>query len=74
MREKLDDLINKYDEEGNLECHSAIRELLHKNGIDQCEVSVVIMLHNLYSISVAWIENGKLELFNVKLEVVISET
>lgn len=66
MREEIFEIIERYDEEGDTECHDEIRQLLKDNGIEHCEVSVDEMFdspgYDVYSVSVAWIENGKLEL------------
>lgn len=66
MREKIFEIIERYEEDGNLECHDEIEQLLKDNGIEQYEVSVDDMFdspgYDVWSVSVAWIENGKLEL------------
>ncbi len=66
MRDKIYEIIKKYEEEGDTECTEEIEQLLVENGITQYEISVDDMFdspgYDVYSVSVAWIENGKLEL------------
>lgn len=66
MRDKIYDIIERYEEDGDTECYEEIKDLLESNGINQYEISVDDMFdspgYDVYSVSVAWIENGKLEL------------
>jgi hypothetical protein len=66
MREKIYEIVERYEEEGDLECTEEIRQLLKDNGITQYEVSIDEMFdscgYDVWAVSVAWIENGKLEL------------
>lgn len=66
MKEKIFDIIERYEEDGDLECHIEIEQLLKDNGIEIFKVSVDEMFdspgYDVWSVSVAWIKNGILEL------------
>lgn len=66
MRERIYEIIGKYEADGDLECTDEIKDLLESNGITQYEISIDDMFdspgYDVYSVSVAWIENGTLEL------------
>lgn len=67
MRDKIEKIIEYYNEENDTECYEAIEQCLKENEIDQYEISVDEMFdspgYDVYSVSVAWVEYGKLNLF-----------
>jgi len=67
LKEKLEELIDNFDEDCNVECQQEIEEFMSNNGIDNCKVSVDEMFdspgYDVYSVTVAWVENGIIELF-----------
>lgn len=66
MKEKLFELLDQIDEECDLECHERIKDFLRGFGVEQVEVSVDEMFDScgldVYSVSVAWLENGRVRL------------
>lgn len=66
MRDKIYEIIERYDEENDTECYEEIEKALKENGVEHFEISIDDMFdspgYDVYSVSVAWIENGKLEL------------
>jgi len=66
MRDKIFEIIEKYDEENDAECKEEIEILLKENGISKYEVSIDDMFdspgYDVYSVAVAWIENDELQL------------
>lgn len=66
MGEKLRILLDEIEQDCDLECHQKIRDFLKGLGAEQVEVSVDDMFDSpgwdVYSVSVAWLENGKLQL------------
>ena len=66
MRDKIYEIIERYDENGDTECYEEIENVLKDNGISKYEISIDDMFdspgYDVYSVSVAWIENGELEL------------
>lgn len=66
MKEEILKIINKYDENNDAECKEEIEELLVRNGIQAIEIEIKNTFdspgYDVYSVAVAWIENGKLQL------------
>ena len=66
MKEKLFELLEQINEDKDLECHERIKDFLVSLGAEQVEVSVDEMFDScgldVYSVSVAWIEDGKIRL------------
>ena len=66
MKEEILKIINKYDENNDAECKEEIEELLVRNGIQTIEIEIENTFdspgYDVYSIAVAWTENGKLQL------------
>ena len=66
MKEKLFELLEQINEDNDLECHERIKDFLVSLGAEQVEVSVDEMFDScgldVYSVSVAWIEDGKIRL------------
>ena len=66
MEEEILKIINKYEENDDMECKEEIEELLVRNGIQAIEIEIKNTFdspgYDVYSVAVAWIENGKLQL------------
>ena len=66
MKEKLFELLEEINQNCDTECEQKIRDFLHTLGAEQIEVSVDEMFDScgldVYSVSVAWIEGGKIQL------------
>lgn len=66
MKEEILKIINKYDENNDAECKEEIEELFVRNGIQTIEIEIENTFdspgYDVYSVAVAWIENGKLQL------------
>ena len=66
MKEEILKIINKYDENNDAECKEEIEELLVRNGIQTIEIEIENTFdspgYDVYSVAVAWIEKGKLQL------------
>lgn len=66
MKEEILKIINKYDENNDAECKEEIEELLVRNGIQTIEIEIENTFdspgYDVYSVAVAWVENGKLQL------------
>jgi len=66
MKEEILKIINKYEENNDTECKEEIEELLVRNGIQAIEIEIKNTFgspgYDVYSVAVAWIEKGKLQL------------
>lgn len=66
MKENLFELLEQINQDCDTECEQKIKEFLNSLGAEQVEVSVDEMFEScgldVYSVSVAWLENGKLQL------------
>lgn len=66
VREKLFALLDTIDKECDIECHSRIKDFMKGHGFEDVQVSVDDMFDSpgidIYSVSVAWVENGKAQL------------
>ena len=66
MKEKLFELFEKINQDCDNECEQRIKDFLHKLGAEQAEVSIDEMFEScgldVYSVSVAWLENGRVQL------------
>ncbi len=66
MKEKLFELLELIDQDCDAECEQRIKDFLLALGAEQVEVSVDEMFDScgldVYSVSVAWLENGKVQL------------
>ncbi len=66
MKEEILKIINKYEENNDAECKEEIEELLVRNGIQTIEIEIENTFdspgYDVYSVAVAWVENGKLQL------------
>lgn len=66
MKEKLFELLEQINEERDTECEQRVKDFLHGLGAEQVEVSVDEMFTScgidIYSASVAWLEDGKVRL------------
>ena len=66
MKEEILKIIDKYEENNDVECKEEIEEFLADKNINEVEVSIENTFdspgYDVYSVAVAWIENGKLQL------------
>lgn len=66
VRNNIRNIIKNVEEQGNVECEEEIEEALKLSGIEKFEVSIDDMFdspgYDVYSVSVAWIENGIINL------------
>lgn len=66
MKEKLFELLDSIGKLGDLNCHEEIQNFMEKLGAKDIQVSVDDMFDSpgldVYSVSVAWLENGKIQL------------
>lgn len=66
MKEKLFELLEQIDKECDTKCEQRVKDFLHDLGAEQVEVSVDKMFDScgldVYSVSVAWLEDGKVRL------------
>ncbi len=66
MKKEILKIINKYEENNDMKCKEEIEELLRENGIYDIEIEIEStfsgILYVVYSVAVAWIEKGRLEL------------
>ena len=66
MKEKLFDLMETIAKDRDTECEQRIKDFLLGLGAEQVEVSVDEMFDScgldVYAVSVAWLENGKVQL------------
>jgi len=73
LKERLGKLIDEFDEDCNVECEQEIEQFMNDNGVDNCKVSIDEMFDNpgcdVYSVAVAWVKNGIVELFVSSIEI-----
>lgn len=66
MKEKLFELLEQIDQDCDTECEQRIKDFMNGLGAEQVEVSVDEVFDScgldVYSVSVAWLERGKLRL------------
>lgn len=66
MKEEILKIIEKYEENNDVECKEEIEEFLASKNINAIEVSIKNTFdspgYDVCSVAVAWIENGKLQL------------
>ena len=66
LRDKIFEIIENAEETGDADCKEEIEEMLKSNGIEKINVSIDDMFdspgYDVYSVAVAWIEDGELEL------------
>ena len=66
IREEIFNIIEIAESNGDVECKEVIENLMEENGILKYEISIDDMFdspgYDVYSVTVAWIENDKLEL------------
>lgn len=66
MKEKLFELMEQINQDGDNECEQRIKDFLCNLGAEQVQVSVDEMFDScgldVYSVSVAWLEGGKVQL------------
>lgn len=73
MKKKLFELLEQINKECDTECEQRVKDFLYDIGAEQVEVSVDEMFEScgldVYSVSVAWIENGKIQLAIGSIEI-----
>ena len=66
IRDKIFEIVEQSEESGDVECKEVIEDMLIENGINKYNVSIDDMFdspgYDVYSVTVAWIENDILEL------------
>ena len=66
MKEEILKIIDKYEENNDAECKEEIEEFLANKNINEVEVLIKNTFdspgYDVYSVAVAWIEKGKLQL------------
>lgn len=66
MKEEILKIIDKYEENNDVECKEEIEEFLANKNINEVEVLIKNTFdspgYDVYSVAVAWIEKGKLQL------------
>lgn len=66
MKEQVVALLDIINEDCDTDCQQRIKDFMKAHGFENVQVSVDDMFDSLgwdvYSVSVAWIENGKVEL------------
>lgn len=66
MKEKLFEILEQINQDCDIECHQRIKDFLNSFGAEQVEVSIDEMFDScgldVYSVSVAWLEDGKVQL------------
>lgn len=73
IRKMIFEIIERYEEEGSSECEDEIEKYLQHHGIEQYKISIDNMYgspgYDVYSVSVALIKDGKLELIVSSIDI-----